>query len=164
MKVHVHCEKEELSVCLVEERIYRLSGETFSRTVDGLFFFAPFRNARFSQLFKKFAIFLAIPSGPYDLILHCLDDHLSPSLTTTPYLHPETAIAYIDPPLVPSYHGNGKVYLLTPLLPLDYDLTQKNLKVFVVNLGVPLGVYEQVGVSYKSFYGDRLVTQVFLKR
>jgi hypothetical protein len=142
---YVHSPKEELHICLKEEKLYKLCGEGFGRAVGD------------------------IPKINYDLIIHSLDDHLSRSLTKGVYLpflnDSSSSICYVDPPLVNSYKEDKsrKVLVLSPVLPLDYNLEQ-HVKIFVVNLGLPVSVYLKEGVLYKSFFGDKLVVQVFQGR
>jgi hypothetical protein len=83
-----------------------------------------------------------------------------------PFLNDSSSsICYVDPPLVNSYKEDKsrKVLVLSPVLPLDYNLEQ-HVKIFVVNLGLPVSVYLKEGVLYKSFFGDKLVVQVFQGR
>jgi len=144
----VHSPKEELTVCASEEKLYKLSGELFSR--------------KFSD----------IPPRTYDLVVVAMDDHLSRTLTTqTNYIKfmqsKSTTLLYIDPPLIPdslSYvmdrEKKQRVFVMCPLLPLYYKL-EAGVKYFVVNLGIPTAVYLRESVVYKSFFGDKLAVQVF---
>jgi hypothetical protein len=85
----------------------------------------------------------------------------------------------VDPPLIPtaqsyrealdsatsstapaSNNKVGKLFVICPALPLAYP-TDPSVKLFLVNLGIPQGIFLKNDVLYKSPFGDKLVVQIF---
>lgn len=163
----IHSPKEELSVCTREEKLYGLSGEGISRRLEGISLLLVLRYLLyFIRLIVVYSLLLEIPVKSYDAIIHALDDHLVTGLSRERYSRFLTGsqTIFVDPPLLlqPNRYkeSEAKVIVVSPLLPLNYGM-ETGVKYFVVNLGIPLGVYLREGVAYKSFYGDKLFVQVF---
>ena len=118
----------------------------------------------------------------FDMIIMALNDHLETQLTIGPFIRwmKNKPVILIDPPLLTSYrqafsdagmdgsrhhhHSNnhlpGRLLILSPTLPLAYP-ADKSVKLFLVNMGIPVKVFEESGVMYKSPFGDKLILQIF---
>ncbi|XP_021949058.1 enhancer of mRNA-decapping protein 3-like [Folsomia candida] len=135
--VVVYSPKEELTVVAMEEKLYKLCGEAFTRVES------------------------EIPPLTYDVIIHSSHDHLTPQFNLhTPHSSPH--VVYIDPPLTPTTYKtpNRKTTIISPLLPLAYKI-ENGVKHYVVNVGVPAGVFSKEGANFKSFFGGKLAIQIF---
>jgi len=121
--------------------------------------------------------------GQFDLVILAVNDHLETQLTVSPFIRymKNRPVVLVDPPLLPSYpqaflesggvdgsrhhqHSNspvpGRLLILSPTLPLAYP-ADKSVKLFLVNMGIPVKVFEENDVMYKSPFGDKLILQIF---
>jgi predicted membrane chloride channel (bestrophin family) len=128
----VYCPKQEIHLCAVEESLYQLGGGVVHRQWPE-------------------------ESKTYDVVVHSLDDHVS---TISGGHYGCKKIVLVDPPLADyttSFHAGTKVHVVCPALPLAY----RDVKVFLVNLSIPSGLFEQNSVKYQSPFGNRLIVQLF---
>jgi len=129
-------------------------------------------------LTKKTFVAQELKGLDFDLVVGAMTDHRDTIISVDPFRNwaKGKPIVLVDPPLVTSYrktflkptqvdtknrHQNdSQIVIVAPMLPLAYP-TESAVKLYLVNLGIPYGVFEESQVFYKSQFVDKLVFQLF---